>query len=356
MLPFMRERFGNAASIDHAFGAAAREAVEKARHQVATLVGARPEDVVFTSGATESNNIALSADLPLVTGTIEHPSVRDAAQGSSRGLREIRWLGVDASGTYAVPELTRLLSVLPSPALVSLMTVNNEIGSIQPVELLSQIIRSGGHFFHTDATQAAAYLPFTFSLFDAVSISAHKIYGPKGIAALVCDTSLRRLLRPLHFGGGHERGLRSGTLNVPAIVGFGVAAASATRDRLDRARILSKLSDAFKENLRRAYGGQLRFNAERTSAPHICSVRMVGVNARALLSACRASVCFSLGSACATSKSEPSYVLTELGLSEDEANETIRCSFSHELTRVDVVDAARTIALSANRLLEFSMA
>jgi cysteine desulfurase len=355
MLPFMRASFGNAASIDHLFGNTAKAAVDQAREEVAKLVGARPEDVFFTSGATEANNLVLNNSLALITGTMEHPSVRDAALSRS-GASRVQWVTPGPDGIYLSESLHRELGLVAGRALVSLMNVNNEIGSQQPSAAFAEVTRSAGHFFHADATQGAAYGYLSLSSLDAMSISAHKMHGPKGVGALACTPELRRKLKPLSHGGGHERGLRSGTLNVPGIVGFGKAASMALHDRDLRVRQIAKVRAAFLETLRSDYQGTTVINSESCAAPHICSITLDRISARALLNACRTEVCFSLGSACATNKSEPSYVLTAINLNEEQANQTIRCSFSFEVGVSQAEEAARILSQRANALREFSVA
>jgi cysteine desulfurase len=355
MLPFMRTSFGNAASVDHSFGSAAKAAVDLAREEIARLVGGRPEDVVFTSGATEANNLVLNNGLQLITGTIEHPSVRDAAVARS-DYEHVQWIPTDNDGIYSCESLESAFSVVSGQALVSLMSVNNEIGAIQPTVALGLLTRNAGHFFHTDATQGAAYLDLSLGALDAASISAHKLHGPKGVGALVCTSGLRRKLKPLFHGGGHERGLRSGTLNVPGIVGFGKAATLALKHRASRIEGIASVKESFLRTLRAGYREKVVVNAEKCASPHICSVTLVGTSGRALLNACRAEICFSLGSACATNKSEPSYVLTAIKLDEERANQTIRCSFSFDVAEEQAVAAARCISERANALLEYSVA
>jgi cysteine desulfurase len=251
---------------------------------------------------------------------------------------------------------SRALGLVSGRALVSLMSVNNEIGSQQPSDTFASAARTAGHFFHTDATQGAAYGHLSLTTLDALSISAHKLHGPKGIGALACGPELRRKLKPLSRGGGHERGLRSGTLNVPGIVGFGKAASMALQDRDLRVQQITKVRAAFLRRLRAEYRGGLVINSESCAAPHICSITLHGTSARALLNATRTELCFSLGSACATNKSEPSYVLTAISLDEEQANQTIRCSFSFEVSVSQAEEAARIISQRANALLEFSVA
>ena len=276
MLPYFRTSFGNAASVDHAFGSAAKSAVDRAREQVAALCGANPEDVIFTSGATEANNLALNNNLRLITGTIEHPSIRDTAQSSS-SARRVEWLATDSQGIYSIDQLNDCFNS-SEPTMLSLMMVNNEIGTIQPMAELSSTARNHGAILHTDATQAVAYLALTMEHVDALSLSAHKIYGPKGVGALICKSRLRRHLSPTLYGGGHERGLRSGTLNVPGIVGFGCAADIAISERTKRTNHLTAVRSTFEDTLATIYRRKVRVNAKDSAAPHIMSITLDGVN------------------------------------------------------------------------------
>lgn len=349
MLPFFSKTFGNAASVDHPVGGFARKAVEQARAHVADLVSARPEEVIFTSGATESNNLALSSDLPLVYGAIEHPSIREAAT-SGRDRPKVE-LAADSDGCYEVSHLSSILDTLSAKGVVSLMWVNNETGSTQDLGAIAKISREHDFLVHTDASQGIMHFPLSMRAtgINAVSLSAHKIYGPKGIGALVCDAKLRAKLRALTHGGGHERGLRPGTLNVPGIVGFGAAARIAKKDQNRNTSLLTRLRQAFKEQLIAEFP-RAQFNCERAAAPHICSITLPGVNNRALLQETAGRVAFSLGSACSTGRNEPSHVLLGIGLSTAEANSTIRCSFGLQQSEEQVKRAAQEITLAANRL------
>lgn len=352
MLPFLTTEFGNAASIDHLMGTRARTAVEQARSYVGQLVGAPPEDVIFTSGATESNNIALNSSRQVVTSSIEHPSVLDFLDRVRKAESTI--LKVDAHGEISASSLVDCLSQRKvAQHLVSIMLVNNEVGTTQDVQSLSAAAHQLEALFHTDATQAVVTTSIEMRQMqiDALSISAHKLYGPKGVGALICNAAFRRELLPRQFGGGHERGIRSGTLNVPGIVGFGEAAKIALQDRPKRVGHLSKIRRLFIENLTKTFGGSLTIHGTCVS-PHIASVRLAKINNRALLRANARQLCFSLGSACATAKSEPSHVLIAMGLSDEQANETVRISFGAQTTEKEVELAATALGLSANRLLE----
>ena len=353
MLPYFRERFANASSIDHLLGFEAREVVEAARAKVAELVGAQPEDVIFTSGSTEANNLALSVTLPVLTTEVEHPSVLDVI--AARKNPKDSYVRIDAEGVVDGQALEAALA--DGRRLVSIIATNNETGVEQDMDLLSKLVSESSSLFHIDATQAVGTRAIDFRRRDiaACSVSAHKIQGPKGIGALVVSNEMRRELRPLIRGGGHERGFRSGTLNVPAIVGFGVAAERITRGRDEYRRRLSKLSQRFLQKLSKDFGLARATIQHAPTSPHILSLRFEGTNARALLRAFREKMAFSLGSACATNKSEPSHVFIALGVEKKAISETIRCSFSSEQTLDELEGAATIIAGAANALSAYSL-
>lgn len=354
MAPFFREQFANASSVDHLLGSRAKAAVEKARERVALLVNAQPEEVIFTSGSTEANNLALSTDLPVLTSPVEHPSVLDTFRARRRvddGLLEI-----DQDGLIAQGFLTTQLK--KGPHVCSIITTNNETGVEQDLDKVANIISEGGSLLHVDATQTVGTrnIDFRKGNISACSVSAHKIYGPKGIGALIVSNAARRYLHPILQGGGHERGLRSGTLNVPAIVGFGVAAELAKKHREGRRSVLLGLRKQFLTALARASSHEAKETIQSApTSPHILSIRIPGINARALLRAVHEDVAFSLGSACATNKATPSHVLTALGLERPRIAETIRCSFSFEQTLDEVERAAKAIGNAARGLAEYSM-
>ena len=293
MLPYFTERFGNASSAQHPFGWAAREAVEHARGQVASLIGARPRDVVFTSGATESNNLAIAGAVRalrprgrhVVTVATEHTAVLDVCAAlEADGAVEVTRLGVDAGGLVDPAAVDAALRA--DTVLVSVMAANNEIGVLQPIAAIGALVRARGIAFHVDAAQAAGKVALDVEAIgaDLLSISAHKFYGPKGVGALY----VRRRgpvadLPPLHHGGGHERGLRSGTLNVPGIVGCGAAAEIARASMADDAATLGGLRDRLFDGLQARIDG-VHLNGARTPRlPHNLNVRIDRVNGRELL-------------------------------------------------------------------------
>jgi cysteine desulfurase len=347
MVPYLREQFANASSIDHLPGVMARRAVDEAREAVALLVGARAEDVIFTSGSTEANNLAMTVACPVLTTQIEHPSILDSF--TARNMKTDRFIPVDEHGVVKTELLEEQLAKLDDRSLVSIIATNNETGTEQDIERLLALASDRGALLHVDATQAVGTRQFGARRegLAALSISAHKIHGPKGVGALIAMPAMRAQLKPVLRGGGHERGLRSGTLNVPGIVGFGVAARIIRASWLTRRERLAELRQQFLDKLRRLSGDAVRETIPGTLAsPHILSVRMLGTNSRALLGAVREDVAFSLGSACATNKAEPSHVLVALGLDKRAVAETFRISFSPDQS-VEQIEAAATILASA---------
>jgi cysteine desulfurase len=356
MMPFFSDVFANASSVDHLPGSQARRAVDDARETIAALVGARSEDVIFTSGSTEANNLAMSFHGPIVTTRIEHPSVLDPF-GARRRLDDAV-VEVDGAGRVVRDDLLQCVGGRGS-VLVSVIATNNETGTEQDVIQLAATVASQNGLLHLDATQAvgtrALDMRKTAGL-AGLSISAHKIHGPKGVGALVAGAPLRRAMNPVLRGGGHERGFRSGTLNVPGIVGFGVAAQLASALRADRRQRLSALRTRFLDILSRALPNRVSETvADAPVSPHILSLRLRGTNGRALLRAVRDDVAFSLGSACATNKSEPSHVLLALGLDKHTIAETVRISFAADQAIEDVERAARIVAEAACSLAGYSL-
>ncbi len=351
MLPWLTRDFGNAASRAHTFGWSADAAVERARRQVAALIGASPKEIVFTSGATEANNLALKGVAEtyaargrhLVTCTTEHKAVLDPCDWLvTRGF-EVTRLGVGADGLLDLADLEAALR--PDTLLVSVMAANNEIGTLAPLERIGALCRARGVFFHTDAAQAAGKVPLDVHAqrLDLVSFTAHKLYGPKGIGALYVrrrDPQVR-LAAQMH-GGGHERGLRSGTLPVHQIVGFGEACAlAATHLEADATR-LSTLRDRLWAQLREVPGARLN-GAAAPRLPGNLNVSFDGVEAEALLIALRPVVALSSGAACASATLEPSHVLRALGLDEERAHGSLRFGLGRGTTDDDVERVATAV-------------
>lgn len=354
MLPYFTSGFGNAASIDHLYGHEAQQAVEHARAQVASLVGATPEEIIFTSGATEADNLAILGtltraddDAELVVSAIEHAAVLEPAERLGRRLHVVP---VSADGIVDPIEVQRRLT--GRTALVSVMAANNETGAIQPIGEIGRVCAEAGVPLHCDAVQAAGRISVDVdeAPLALVSLSAHKIHGPKGVGALYVRRRGQRMkVAPLQYGGGHERNLRPGTVNVPGVVGFGVAAElarqerrrEATRERRLKAQLISALTSI----------GDVELNTPADSSlPQTVSARIGGVGARALMHATRDELAFSSGSACATTRAEPSHVLLAQGLSAHSASESVRLTFGRFTTEEEIARAGDILAQAAAHL------
>lgn len=329
----------------HAPGFRARRAVEAARAQVATLLGAEPQEVIFTSGATESNNLAIKGALEfqgferahVVTSRIEHKCVLDTCRYLETRAVRVTYLAPDRGGRVTAEQVLDALT--PDTRLVSLMWVNNETGTIQDVERLAPPLRERGILFHVDAAQAVGKLPIDLARLpmDLLSLSAHKFQGPKGIGALFVRKRPRARLAPQMHGGGHEQGMRSGTLATHQVVGLGVAAALAQERLSSEPARLSALRERLWERLSRL-PRVIRNGDPAFAAPHLLNVSFEGVEGESL----RASVpglAVSSGSACSSATNEPSYVLRALGRGDELANSSLRFSFGHT-TRAEQIDAA----------------
>jgi len=356
MMPYLTTKFGNAASTDHSFGVEAKRAVDRARAQVAETIGARPREIVFTSGATEANNLAIlgmaqgSEDRGkhIITCVTEHPAVLDPA----RRLRDLGWdvteLPVDQYGLVDPADVRA--AIRRDTVLVSIMAANNEIGTIAPLAEIGEVTRDAGVVFHTDAAQAVGHTPVSATAMgiDLLSISGHKCYGPKGIGALYVGRRAGKGLTPLIYGGGHERGLRSGTLNVPAVVGFGAALQIATEEMASESKRLSGMAQYMLTRLVEAVGAELNGHPERR-LPHNLSLYIPGVDAKALIAAVR-DVAFSAGSACSTAKSVPSHVLRAIGLDAARSNQSVRIGLGRGNDASQAAHAVGRMISAAERL------
>jgi cysteine desulfurase len=352
MLPYFTEHYGNAASRNHCFGWRAEEAVETARKQVAALIGATAREIVFTSGATESNNLALkgAADFAANTRTVRHPhiitvvtehkSVLDACrQLEERGFRITR-LPVDGDGLIRLEELGQ--SIGEETILISVMHANNEIGVLQPIRDIGRMAREHDILFHCDAVQSAGKVPVDVerSNIDLMSLSAHKIYGPKGVGALYVRRRGRRVeLAEQIAGGGHERGMRSGTLNVPGIVGFGEACSIARRELADESRRTSHLRDMLLARLVAELENVSLNGSRQFRLPNNLNVSFTGVPGEPLMRGLD-DVAVSSGSACTTTSLEPSHVLTAIGVPAELANSSIRMAVGRFTTPEEIEYAA----------------
>lgn len=357
ILPFFTERFGNPASAAHAYGWDAEEAVEHARGQLAALIGAEPREVIFTSGATESNNLAIKgaarfhrARRPhVVTLASEHKCVLESVRQLEREGHPIDILPVQPDGLVDLDRLAE--TVTEETAVVSVMAVNNEIGVIQPLAEIASICREKGAYFHCDAAQAVGKLPLDVAELgiDLLSISGHKFYGPKGIGALYVRRRPRVRLEPLIDGGGQERGLRSGTLPTPLCVGLGAAAAIAGAEMEAEYARISALKTRLLEGIRgRLSGVSLNGHPEKRVAGNL-NLAFEGVDAEALMRA-MPGLAVSSGSACTSTSVEPSYVLRALGLPEARARGSIRLAVGRFNTEAEIDAAVEELATQVARL------
>ena len=360
MLPWMSDRFGNPASAGHAAGREARHAVDEARGQVASLVGMNRPDVVFTSGATEANNLVVRGLYPgsgdgvsmhMLAGATEHKSVLEAGRFIKEeclSCSTFNTVPVLGDGTLDLGALESELSRWGKVDVVSVMAANSETGVIHPVKEAAEIAHAHDTILHCDATQAVGRVPFDAGEMgaDMVTISAHKMYGPKGCGALVATRDARHLLVAVLRGGGQEDGLRSGTLNVPGIVGFGEACRIAAKEGIADAPRQERLRGRFEE----ALAGKVpdvEFNgAGAPRLPNTSNVRVPGAMSEMILANVRR-VQIATGSACTSAAVEPSHVLLAMGLGREEAGECVRVSFGRPSTEADADAAAADIAAAA---------
>jgi cysteine desulfurase len=361
MLPFFKGEFGNAASKSHAFGWRAEEAVEAARAQVAALIGASAKELVWTSGATESNNLAIKGAAQfykekgrhLVTVATEHKAVLDSMHALERDGWTVTVLPVARDGRVDPAAIQAALR--PDTILVSVMHANNETGVIQPIEAIGAITRAAGVLFHCDAVQSAGKIPFDVekAQVDLASLTAHKLYGPKGVGALYIRRKPRVRLTTQIDGGGHERGFRSGTLNVPGIVGFGVACELAAAERdAEAVRLL-----ALRERLRRGLESGLDLVSLNGSLEHRLpgnlNVSFAYVEGEAMMMAIK-DVAVSSGSACTSASLEPSYVLRAMGVGDDLAHSSIRFGLGRFTTAAEVDFVIALVIAKVKRLRDMS--
>jgi cysteine desulfurase len=358
MLPYFTEVYGNAASKDHLFGIEANQAVEQARKQIAALINAKPEEIIFTSGATESDNIALfgaaekyaSKGDHIITCVTEHKAVLDAAKRLEQLGKRVTYLRVDPYGRIDLDELRS--AITPQTILISIMAANNEIGTLAPLAEIGRIAREHGVIFHTDATQAVGHIPMDVQQMqiDCLSMSAHKLYGPKGVGALYVRKSNPRVrLAPVLHGGGHERGLRSGTLNVPGIVGFGEAAAIARREMGKLAVQYREWTEQMFSALQERIDGIERNGHPTERLPHNLNIYIPGIESRAFIVDMK-ELAISTGSACTTASVEPSHVIAALGFGEQRAHCSLRFGLGRSNDAEQVSYAVEVIIQKTNEL------
>lgn len=362
MLPYFTEKFGNAASRSHEFGWKAEDAVENARGQIVRLIHASPREIIFTSGATESNNLAIKGVAEehrgkgnhIITQATEHKAVLDTCKRLETSGCKVTYLPVHPDGLIDLDELR--CTITPNTILISIMYANNEIGVIQPIEAIGKVAKEKKVLFHVDAAQAVGRIPIDVQKegIDLLSISAHKIYGPKGVGALYVRRKNPRVdLSAMIDGGGHERGLRSGTLNVPGIVGLGRACELCQKEMVEESERLRRLRDKLKDAITSRLEGTSINGSMDHRLPNNLNVSFAGVEGDALLMGIN-DVAVSSGSACTSATLEPSYVLRALGVPEELAHSSIRFGLGRFNTDEEIEYAAARVVETVKRLRELS--
>ncbi len=362
MLPFFTQHFGNASSRHHAYGWAAEAAVDLAREQVAALIGADPKEIIFTSGATEADNLALKGVFEMyadkgnhiITTEIEHKAVLDTCRHLEKLGAVVTYLKVNHEGMIDLKELEAAITA--KTIIVAVMYANNEIGAINPIREISAIAKRHGVLMMSDITQAAGKIPVNVNKdgIDLAAFSAHKLYGPKGIGALyVRRKSPRVKVTAQMDGGGHERGMRSGTLNVPAIVGFGKACELAVQEMEEERIRLGAMRDKLENALLQLE--ETYVNGSRTHRlPHVSNISFRYVEGEALLMGFGKEVALSSGSACSSASPEPSYVLKALGLGDDLAHSSLRFGLGRFTTEEEIDYTINAVTATVNKLREIS--
>ncbi len=359
MEPYFLNEFGNAASKDHAYGQVAHQAVENARAEIARCIGAEPDEIVFTSGATESDNLALKGlaqmyaekGKHIIASVIEHHAVLDSLKSLEKEGFEITLLPVDQFGQISIDLLKK--TIRPETILISIMTANNEIGTVQPIAQIGEVARANGAFFHTDAAQAAGKIPLDVNemKIDLMSLSAHKFYGPKGMGALyVRSHSPRVRLQAQMEGGGHESGWRSGSLNVPGIVGMAKALSLCTEkmnQESEQVRLLrDQLQDAIQNELDEVY-----LNGHpKERLPGCLNLSFGYIESEALIKSLGQQLAVSSGAACSSANFEPSYVLPAIGVGPDLAHCAIRFGLGRFTTESDIQSAIEIVVSTVKHL------
>lgn len=362
MIPYFTQNFGNAASRNHPFGWQAEEAVDTAREQVAKLIGADPKEIIFTSGATEGDNLGIkgvfdmyaSKGNHIITCNIEHKAVLDTCKNIEREGGEVTYLDVKPNGLIDLQELEA--AIKPTTILIAIMYANNEIGTVMPMREISAIARKHGVLFFTDGVQAVGKIPVDVNKdgIDIMAFTAHKMYGPKGVGALYVRRKNPRVKVTAQIdGGGHERGMRSGTLNVPGIVGFGKACEICMQEmESDTARII-KLRDKLENALLKVEESYLNGDKEQR-LPHVSNISFKYVEGEGLMMGFNKSIALSSGSACTSASLEPSYVLKALGLGDDLAHSSLRFGLGRYTTEEQIDFTIEQVANTVNKLREMS--
>ena len=362
MTPYFLEHFGNAASRNHPFGWEAEEAVDYAREQVAKLIGADPKEIIFTSGATEGDNLAIkgvyemyaSKGNHIITATTEHKAVLDTCKHIEKIGGEVTYLKVNAEGLIDLKELEA--AIKPTTILIAIMYANNEIGTVQPVREIAAIAKKNGVLFFTDAVQAVGKIPVDVNKdgIDLMAFTAHKMYGPKGVGALYVRRKNPRVKVTAQMdGGGHERGMRSGTLNVPGIVGFGKACELCMLDMAEDTKRISKMRDYLETELMKLE--ETYVNGSRDHRlPHVTNISFKHVEGEGLLMGFNKNIALSSGSACTSASLEPSYVLKALGLGDDLAHSSLRFGLGRFTTDEQIDYTIKAISETVLKLREMS--
>jgi len=362
MTPYFMVQYGNAASRNHPFGWEAEEAVDYAREQVAKLINADPKEIIFTSGATEADNLALkgvyemyaSKGNHIITATTEHKAVLDSCKHIEKMGGEVTFLQVQPDGLIDLKELEA--AIKPTTILISIMYANNEIGTIMPIREISAIARKNGVLLFTDATQAVGKIPVDVNKdgIDLMAFTAHKMYGPKGVGALYVRRKNPRVKVTAQMdGGGHERGMRSGTLNVPGIVGFGKACELCMLEMEADTKRISTMRDKLETELLKLEEAYVNGSSEHR-LPHVCNISFKHVEGEGLLMGFNKNIALSSGSACTSASLEPSYVLKALGLGDDLAHSSLRFGLGRFTTDDQIDYTIKAISETVLKLREMS--
>ena len=362
MTPYFLEHFGNAASRNHPFGWEAEEAVDYAREQVAKLIGADPKEIIFTSGATEGDNLGIkgvfemyaSKGNHIITATTEHKAVLDTCKHIEKIGGEVTYLQVKRDGLIDLKELEA--AIKPTTILIAIMYANNEIGTVMPLKEISAIARKHGVLLFTDGTQAVGKIPVDVNKdgIDLMAFTAHKMYGPKGVGALYVRRKNPRVKVTAQIdGGGHERGMRSGTLNVPGIVGFGKACELCMLDMEEDTKRISILRDKLETELMKLEEAYINGSTEHR-LPHVTNISFKHVEGEGLLMGFNKNIALSSGSACTSASLEPSYVLKALGLGDDLAHSSLRFGLGRFTTEEQIDYTIKAISETVLKLREMS--
>ncbi len=362
MIPYFTNNFGNAASRNHPFGWQAEEAVDYAREQVAKLIGADPKEIIFTSGATEADNLAIkgiyemyaSKGNHIITCNIEHKAVLDTCKHIEKEGGEVTYLKVKPNGLIDLEELEA--AIKPTTILIAIMYANNEIGTIMPMKEISAIAKKHGVLVFSDAVQAVGKIPVDVNKdgIDLMAFTAHKMYGPKGVGALYVRRKNPRVKVTAQMdGGGHERGMRSGTLNVPGIVGFGKACEICLNEMEEETARIVKLRDKLQTELLKVEESYLNGDKDH-KLPHVTNISFKHVEGEGLLMGFNKNIALSSGSACTSASLEPSYVLKALGLGDDLAHSSLRFGLGRFTTEEQIDYTVEQVSNTVHKLREMS--